>query len=150
MLTRTHCEIWGYDFSVVEFGKQLNASHRDRAHFKQAGISGETDLTKEPPFYSIQDLMKQNGHDYMYASDAPKIEYANMLYFFLASDILKVDIEFAEFASLESLSKAYPKEKGMSYPIGQILVELHLFQRSPMTSGQFLDWYAPHCPSLSP
>jgi hypothetical protein len=68
MLTRTHCEIWGYDFSVVEFGKQLNASHRDRAHFEQVGISGETDLTKEPPFYSIQDLMKKNGHDYMYAS----------------------------------------------------------------------------------
>jgi hypothetical protein len=62
----------------------------------------------------------------------------------LSSDILKIDIEFAEFASLESLSKAYPREKGMSYPIGQILVELHLFQRNGMTSGQFLDWYVSH------
>jgi hypothetical protein len=66
MLGRTHCVIWAYDFSVVDFGRQLNASHRDRAHFMQAGISGDTDTSKDPPFYSIQDLMKTNGHDYMY------------------------------------------------------------------------------------
>jgi hypothetical protein len=65
MLDRTHCEIWAYDFSVVDFGKQLKEEHRDRAHFTQVGISGETDTTKTPPFYSIQDLMKLNGHDYL-------------------------------------------------------------------------------------
>ena len=65
MLARTHCEVWAYNFSVVDFGKQLNASYRDRAHFKPVGIGGDTDLSTDPPFYSIQDLMKQNGHDYM-------------------------------------------------------------------------------------
>ena len=66
MLARTHCAIWAYDFSVVDFGKQLNASHRDRANFMQVGISGDTDTSSNPPFYSIQDLMKMNGHDYLY------------------------------------------------------------------------------------
>jgi len=66
MLARTQCVIWAYDFSVVDFGKQLNASHRDRAHFLQVGISGDTDTSQNPPFYSIQDLMRMNGHNYLY------------------------------------------------------------------------------------
>lgn len=65
MLSRTACQVWAYDFSVVDFGVQLEPSNRDRARFMQAGISGKTDTTKEPPFYSIADLMKMNGHDYM-------------------------------------------------------------------------------------
>ncbi len=65
MLTRTKCEVWAYDFSVVDFGKQVEASNRDRAHFLQAGISGKTDKARNPPFYSISDLMKLNGHDYL-------------------------------------------------------------------------------------
>ena len=65
MLSRTHCEVWAYDFSVVDFGVQLEPSNRARAHFLQAGIAGKTDTTREPPFYSIADLMKMNGHTYM-------------------------------------------------------------------------------------
>jgi hypothetical protein len=69
MLDRTHCQVWGYDYTVADFAKQLNDSNRDRAHFKQVGISEEaTDESKNPPFYSIHDLMKMNGHDYMYVS----------------------------------------------------------------------------------
>ena len=64
-LSRTDCEIWAYDFSVVDFGSQLEPSNRDRAHFFQAGIAGKTDKAKDPPFYSIPDLMEMNGHDYM-------------------------------------------------------------------------------------
>jgi hypothetical protein len=65
MLSRTPCSVWAYDFSVVDFGEQLEASNRARASFLQAGIAGKTDKTKTPPFYSISDLMKMNGHDYM-------------------------------------------------------------------------------------
>lgn len=64
-IERTHCEIWAYDFSVTNFGKQLSKEHRARAHFTQAGISGVTNTTARPPFYTIQDIMKMNGHDYM-------------------------------------------------------------------------------------
>lgn len=66
MLSRTRsCKIWAYDFSVVDFGKQLGDVHRGRAQFLQAGIAGKTDKNRSPPFYSIADLMKMNGHDYM-------------------------------------------------------------------------------------
>jgi hypothetical protein len=65
MLSRTYCEIWAYDFSVDQFGPQLSENHLDRAHFMKAGISGETDETHDPPFYTIADLMKMNGHNYM-------------------------------------------------------------------------------------
>lgn len=65
LLSRTNCEVWAYDFSVVDFGVQLEPGNRDRAHFLQAGIAGKTDKNRDPPFYSIADLMKMNGHDYM-------------------------------------------------------------------------------------
>lgn len=65
MLERTNCEIWGYDFSVTSFGTNMAPGMASRAHFTQAGI-GDTDPTRDPPFYTIQDLMAQNGHDYMY------------------------------------------------------------------------------------
>lgn len=135
-LSRTSCEIWAYDFSVVDFGKQLSTANRDKAHFTQAGIAGHTDPTRTPPYWSIQDLMKHNGHDYI--------------------DILKIDIEFAEFAALTSLSAAFPNR----FPIGQLLVEIHLFgeknkntdtamftdagfSATPhgITSGEFLKWW---------
>jgi hypothetical protein len=48
-----------------------------------------------------------------------------------------MDIEYAEFASLTSLSNAYPAE----FPIGQLLVELHLFGNKGITSGDFITWW---------
>jgi len=65
ILSRTDCELWAYDYSVVDFGVQLEPANRDRAKFMQVGISGTTNTHKDPPFYSIADLMKMNGHDYM-------------------------------------------------------------------------------------
>lgn len=65
MLSRTKCVVWAYDFSVVDFGKQVDSKHRDRAHFKQVGVTGTTNTTQNPPFYSIADLMELNGHDYV-------------------------------------------------------------------------------------
>lgn len=71
MLSRAkNCTVWAYDFSVVDFGKQLSSSNRDRAHFLQAGIAGKTDKSKNPPFYSIAELMRMNNHEYMYEQPA--------------------------------------------------------------------------------
>ncbi|ELR09079.1 hypothetical protein VC83_05408 [Pseudogymnoascus destructans] len=120
-IERTNCEIWAYDYSVTNFGKQLSYEHRARAHFTQAGISGVTNATSFPPFYTIQDLMKTNGHDYI--------------------DILKMDIEYAEFASLSSLDRAFPEGEGFELPIGQLMVELHLFGHEEMTAYNFLQWW---------
>ncbi|KAL2067464.1 hypothetical protein VTL71DRAFT_1889 [Oculimacula yallundae] len=119
MLERTNCEIWGYDFSVEQFGPAIQNSYAGRTHFLKAGISGTTELSKEPPFFTIQDLMAENGHTYI--------------------DILKIDIEYAEFAALTAFDKAtsgYNEE----YPIGQMLIELHLFNQG-IDLKQFLSWW---------
>lgn len=58
ILERTECELYGVDFSVSNFSREvLSLSEIDlkRAKFLQAGISeGETDLGRSPPFYSIK------------------------------------------------------------------------------------------------
>lgn len=51
-----------------------------------------------------------------------------------------MDIEFSEFASLTSLEEAFPASKG-SFPIGQLLVEIHLFAyKGEMNPAVFLKW----------
>lgn len=112
-------EVWAYDFTVVDFGVQLEPSNRDRAHFTQAGIAAKTDLGRRPPFYSIADLMVVNGHEYI--------------------DILKMDIEGSEFEALDSLSDAFPVEKGLELPIGQLLIEIHF--KVHETAQRYLEWW---------
>jgi len=120
MLERTNCEIWGYDFSVGGFGPSLKPEYAHRAHFMQAGIAGNTDKTKNPPFYTIQDVMQMNGHSYI--------------------DILKIDIEYSEFNALSSLN-AYTQGPEEEFPLGQVLIELHLFKWQGITYPTFLDWW---------
>lgn len=140
MLSRTNCVVWAYDFSVVDFGEQLEPSNRDRAHFKQVGIAGKTDESKTPPFYSIADLMKMNGHNYMSVLFCglelnPEHRFNNF-----SSDILKMDIEVAEFDALDGLHRDF-SAAGEELPIGQLMVEIHLFPTSGLTSKIFLDWW---------
>lgn len=120
MLSRTDCEVWAYDFSVVDFGEQLESSNRARAKFMQVGIAGKTDKSRDPPFYSIADLMKMNGHDYI--------------------DILKMDIEFAEFEAMDGLSDDFPASQGYELPIGQLMIEIHLF-KGRIDSKAYLQWW---------
>ncbi|KAH6677915.1 methyltransferase domain-containing protein [Plectosphaerella plurivora] len=117
ILSRTNCVVWAYDFTVVDFGEQLDARHRDRAHFEQVGIAGKTDTTKEPPFYSIVDLMKKNGHTYI--------------------DILKMDIEEAEFDAMDGITEIF--NNGDQLPIGQLLMEMHIYARR--LPNAVLEWW---------
>jgi len=50
-----------------------------------------------------------------------------------------MDIEYAEFDALTSLGKAFPKYHG-EFPIGQLMVEIHLFSYNGITGPQFLNW----------
>ncbi|KAH8819121.1 methyltransferase domain-containing protein [Xylogone sp. PMI_703] len=119
LLSRTHCRLWGYDYSVEDFGPILDNLNREKATFMQAGIAGKSNPTGHPPFYSILDLMSMNGHEYI--------------------DLLKIDIEFAEFEALAAMEKALPPDR--QFPIGQILIELHLSQPSGITPTKFLAWW---------
>ncbi|KLU87815.1 hypothetical protein MAPG_06808 [Magnaporthiopsis poae ATCC 64411] len=119
LLSRTNCSVWAYDFDVVDFGQQLEDANRPRAHFMQAGVAGETNASKSPPFYSLADLMKMNGHDYI--------------------DILKMDIEFFEYETMDGLDRDFSLAAGHEFPVGQFMVELHLL--NGITAKTFLEWW---------
>ncbi|KXJ88515.1 methyltransferase domain-domain-containing protein [Microdochium bolleyi] len=162
LLSRTKgCEIWGYDFSVNDFGPQLNrsADYVSRAHFNKAGIAGVTDTKKKPPFYSIQDLLKKNGHDHI--------------------DVLKMDIEGFEFDTMRSIIDAFrmpgkgkpkPAKNGAKgardggaaeeseaaepgildaleddglgeVPIAQLMIEIHLDPGRIKDTPEFMSWW---------
>lgn len=54
---------------------------------------------------------------------------------------MKMDIEFSEFESLTSLSEAFPESEGKEFPIGQLLVEIHIFgYKGEMTPSYYLKW----------
>lgn len=53
---------------------------------------------------------------------------------------MKMDIEFSEFSSLTSLEQAFPASDG-EFPVGQLLVEIHLFGfKHEMNPAFFLKW----------
>ena len=54
-------------------------------------------------------------------------------------DILKVDIEGAEYTALESFIKAY-KDKNQPLPFGQLLIELHVWGEWD-NFEKFLGWW---------
>ncbi|KAF4629621.1 hypothetical protein G7Y89_g8519 [Cudoniella acicularis] len=119
MLERTNCEIWGYDISAAGFNL-IKSELKARTHFVQAGVAGNNDTTASPPTYTIQDLMQMNGHDYI--------------------DILKIDIEYAEFNALSSLN-AHTQVSPQDFPIGQMLIEMHLLKSQGITYPIFLNWW---------
>lgn len=130
-LSRTNARVWGYDFSVDSWAPDISSDQqRSRTEFARVGIGGTTDLLGAPPVSSIQDLMRANNHTWV--------------------DLIKMDIEGAEFDALSSLvefvkdehskamvsagaegngddddDKRNNKQKGASLPFGQLLVEIH-------------------------
>lgn len=52
-----------------------------------------------------------------------------------------MDIEYSEYDSLTSFDLAFPRAKGLDLPVGQLMVEIHLFGYKEITSGQFLKWW---------
>lgn len=93
---------------------------KKRAHFKPYALSGIDAHQDSPPQYTLRSIMEQNNHTFI--------------------DILKVDIEGAEFEALEALIDAYPsststpwfegKSKGDrtggGLPFGQLQLEVHV------------------------
>ncbi|GJE90227.1 hypothetical protein PsYK624_063550 [Phanerochaete sordida] len=115
-----HCQVWGYDFSVKSFGPEIaNVSHLDaRAHFFPYALGGDDAPHAHPPTFTLQTLMQRNGHDFI--------------------DILKVDIESAEFDSLDAFVDAFipapeyaarhphaPANDAPVLPVGQLQLEIH-------------------------
>jgi len=103
-----NCEVWGYDYSVVQWGPEISDDPelRNRAHF-QAWALGGTDRHGEndnPKYWTLDSLMKLNGHTFI--------------------DILKIDIEGGEFDALTALVEAHVNG---DLPFGQLQVEIHTY-----------------------
>ncbi|CAL8140987.1 unnamed protein product [Orchesella dallaii] len=97
LLGRTkNCSLFAYDPSVSQIGWPLTAS-TPRVTFQQFGLSFRDDRRER----TLKTLMNQNGHKWI--------------------DVLKVDIEGHEY---ESLFQAMNDFDG--FPVGQLLVELHV------------------------
>jgi hypothetical protein len=111
-LDRTACEIWGFDPYVTSWGPPLNQSlfinsqDAGRAHFTPVGVGGVSEVRNSRAFHSLQQLMAENDHEYI--------------------DIVKMDIEGAEFQTLSSLLDTHAKS---DLPFGQLIVEVHLIPK---------------------
>jgi len=119
MLKRSGCSVWGYDFSVESFGPEITSDIKDRSHFFKFGLAGEDNHNGNPPMYTLESLLKQNGHTFI--------------------DVLKIDIETYEFETLETLLKDY--DDGRPLPFGQLLIEVHAWASHFPRSRKLIDWF---------
>ncbi|KDQ55720.1 hypothetical protein JAAARDRAFT_159072 [Jaapia argillacea MUCL 33604] len=121
------CEVWGYDFSVNSFGPEITSVPNldSRAHFYPYALGPSDAPTSDPPMFTLQTLMKRNGHSFI--------------------DILKVDIEGAEFESLNSFirhfTSATPDNGQVVLPIGQLQLEIHARDATYAQFNNFLKWW---------
>jgi len=92
---------------------------KNRTHFHAYGLGGEDKHgpNDNPPMYTLETLMKQNGHTHI--------------------DLLKIDIEGWEFDTLTTLIKPYVTS-GRPLPFGQLSIEIHIWNK---TFAQFLSWW---------
>ncbi|KAF7299064.1 hypothetical protein MIND_00854700 [Mycena indigotica] len=112
-----HCQIWGYDFSVRSFGPEIPLLQKSRTHFFQYGLAGSDKPDENPKMYTLETLMKMNGHTHI--------------------DILKIDIERWEFETLTALVKPYIAS-GKPLPFGQLQLEIHLWN---LSFAEYLAWW---------
>ncbi|TVY24476.1 hypothetical protein LHYA1_G007254 [Lachnellula hyalina] len=111
--------IYAYDYSVTSFGPQLSPSYSARAHFKQLGLGAKDELYRTPQFFSLASLMAQNKHSYI--------------------DILKIDIEGSEYTALDAFMDEC--DKTGIFPIGQVMIELHLVDDQHVNFETFGKWW---------
>lgn len=147
------CQVWGYDFSVqsvreafqkdmtcsglifAQFGPEIEdvPDLKRRSHFKPYALGGVNAHGPDdsPPYYTLATLMKQNNHEFI--------------------DILKIDIEGAEFEALDALIDAYPhasnpssshsEHAGGGLPFGQLQLEIHARDNAWTEFPKFLLWW---------
>ncbi|KAI0088057.1 methyltransferase domain-containing protein [Irpex rosettiformis] len=102
-----NCQIWGYDFSVHEWGPQIQTvpEFLEASHFFPYKAAAEDKPHLTPPEYTIQTIMQNNGHEFI--------------------DLLKIDIEGGEFSVLESFLRPYAQPDSPPLPVGQLEIEIH-------------------------
>jgi len=115
------CEVWGYDYSVDNWGPEIkdDPELRDRAHFQAWALGGADDHGEHsnPKYWTLDSLMRHNGHHFI--------------------DILKIDTEGAEFDALTTFVNDHAHS---TLPIGQLQLEIHA-QGDRGRSEYFFKWW---------
>ncbi|KAJ7160712.1 methyltransferase domain-containing protein [Mycena filopes] len=117
-----HCQVYGFDFSVSQWGPELLADSavNERAHFFPFKIGATDDHDASPKQYTFPGIMKEFGHTFV--------------------DIWKIDIEGSEFSTLLDIIDSF---NGEPLPFGQMQIEIHIGYLGQMnTVRQFQDWWA--------
>ncbi|KAJ7249215.1 hypothetical protein B0H12DRAFT_1122357 [Mycena haematopus] len=126
MLARSPgCHIYGFDANAThdtslkwpwgETDATIDPKAKSRVHFNHFAIA---DL-KAMKYRSLQSVMRSYGHDWI--------------------DILKMDLEGSEFATLVSMIADSQDEP---LPFGQLLLEVHVGWSQDMTTvGHFSQWF---------
>lgn len=120
LLSRTSgCEVWGYDFSVKQFGPEVPPTQAYRTHFFPYGLAGwdAHGPENENKMYTLQSLLNLNGHTFI--------------------DILKIDIEGWEFDALAAIVNEY-RSRGLPLPFGQLQLEIHAWDKK---FSDYLNWW---------
>ncbi|KAF8481481.1 methyltransferase domain-containing protein [Gautieria morchelliformis] len=120
------CQVYGYDFSVHSFGPEIEEVRalKARSHFWAWGLSGKDTHSSNDPIkmYTLDTLMKMNGHTFI--------------------DILKIDIEGAEFDALTDLINHYSSlTPPQPLPFGQLQLEIHARDGWGKDLSKLLKWW---------
>jgi len=95
ILQKTNCHVFAYDMTVEKMGEQISDNFA-KLRFKSVGLG----VNNTYNLRTLTTLMEENGHGWI--------------------DMLKIDIEGAEFATLEALFNFYDV-----LPFGQLQLEIH-------------------------
>jgi len=119
MQKSTNCEVFGFDFSSDGWGPEVTnyPQWKRRLHFYPYKMDTVDDHAANPPRWTLPAIMKAHGHTFI--------------------DILKVDIEGAEFEVLSSAIDYWAKNN-IPLPFGQMQLEIHAAGHSFLN---FLAWW---------
>jgi len=118
--TSDSCIVYGFDFSVTQWGPELRNDPilSPRAKFHPYKIGGVDRHDASPKEYTLKGIMEENNHEFI--------------------NILKVDIEGSEFEALIAVIDSF---KGEPLPFGQLQLEIHFNWAGMHTFKQFLTWW---------
>ncbi|CAL8105630.1 unnamed protein product [Orchesella dallaii] len=108
ILEKTNCDVFAYDMTVRRMGQQISGGGT-KLRFKSVGLG----VNNTHNLRTLETLMAENGHVWI--------------------DVLKIDIEGAEFATLESWFDSYNV-----LPFGQLQLEIHSHR---LSFPDFYNWW---------
>jgi FkbM family methyltransferase len=93
LVDRTSAHIYAFDYSVDNMGPKVTNGTNSKVKFSRIGLGGCDETVDSNHFMTLPSIMSELGHDYV--------------------NILKIDVEGAEFDALDVLIETY---NGSSLP----------------------------------